>query len=91
MPTIRISRSHKKNVKDARAAVERVAEHIAERFSVDYGWEGNTLHFERTGVDGHIMLGKGNVSVVANLSFLLTPLMGPIEEAIHEHIDREFC
>ena len=61
MPTIRISRSHKKSVKEARAAVERVAEHIAERFSVDYGWEGNTLHFERTGVDGHINLGKGNV------------------------------
>lgn len=90
MPTIQIERKHSKPMKEAKAAVERVAEHIAERFSVDYEWQGSVLHFERSGVDGHIELARGQVRVVANLSFLLSALRGPIEKAIHEHIDREF-
>lgn len=90
MPTIKIQRKHDKPIKEAKAAVERVAQHIAERFTVDYAWEGNTLHFERSGVDGHIELSRGQVLVTANLSFFLSMLRGPIEEAIHEHIDREF-
>jgi len=90
MPTITVQREHNKSIKDAKAAVERVAQHIAERFSVDYAWQGNTLHFERSGVDGQIELSRGQVTVTANLSFFLSMLRGPIEEAIHEHIDREF-
>jgi len=91
MPSIQIERKHNKPIKEARAAVERVAEHIAERFSVDYQWEGSTLHFVRSGVDGHIELSRGKVRVIANLSFLLSAIKGPIERAIHEHIDREFA
>ncbi len=90
MPTIKIERKHSKPMKEAKAAVERVAEHIAERFSVDYRWEGSVLHFERSGVDGHIELGRGAVKVTAHLSFLLSALRGPIEKSIHDHIDREF-
>lgn len=91
MPSIHIERSHNKSMKDAKAAVERVAESIAERFDVEYGWEGSTLHFERTGVDGHIALTKGKVVVSVNMGFLLMALRGPIERSIHEHIDREFA
>ena len=90
MPSIRVERQHSKPIKAARAAVERVAEHIAERFDVDYEWEGSTLHFQRSGVDGHIEVGKHTVVVVANLGFLLGALKGPVERAIHEYIDEEF-
>lgn len=90
MPSIEIRRQHKKTLKDARKAVEHVAEKIAERFEVDYGWQGNTLHFERSGVDGSIALSKGEVHVTANLSFLLLALRGPIEREIHRQIDLEF-
>ena len=91
MPSIHIERKHTKSMKDAKAAVERVAESISERFDVEYGWEGSTLHFERTGVDGHIALSKGKVVVSVNMGFLLMALRGPIERSIHEHIDREFA
>lgn len=91
MPNITIERTHNKPVKDARAAVERVAEKIAERFDVDYRWEGSTLHFQRSGVDGHIHVQRGKVTVVVNLGFLLGALRGPIERSIHEYIDREFA
>ena len=91
MPSIHIERSHDKSMKYAKAAVERVAKSIAERFDVEYAWEGSTLHFERSGIDGHIALSKGKVQVAVNLGFLLMALRGPIERSIHDHIDREFA
>lgn len=91
MPTINVTRKHQKSMKDARTAVEHVAAKIAERFDVDYEWEGNTLHFQRSGVDGHIALAKGEVNVKVNLGFLLTALRGPIEREINNQIDREFA
>lgn len=90
MPSIRIERQHSKPLNAAKAAVERVAENMAERFDVEYDWQGSTLHFQRSGVDGHIEVGKRTVLVVANLGFLLSALKGPVERAIHDYIDREF-
>lgn len=90
MPSIQITRKHDKPMKDARAAVEKVAKSIAKKFSVDYGWDGDTLNFERSGVSGHIALSKGMVKVVVELSFLLLAIKGPIEQAIKEHLEKEF-
>jgi putative polyhydroxyalkanoate system protein len=91
MPSIDIRREHDKSLGDARKAVERVAERISERFEVQSTWEGNTLHFRRSGVDGHIALSKGEVHVRVNLGFLLMALRGPIEAEIHKRIDEEFA
>lgn len=91
MPSIDIRRRHDKPMKEARAAVERVAAKINEKFHVECGWNGNTLEFERTGVHGSISLAKGEVRVVANLGFLLSALKGTIEAEIHKYIDREFA
>lgn len=90
MPSIRVERQHSKPLNAAKAAVERVAKNMAERFDVEYEWQGSTLHFQRSGVDGHIELGKHTVRVEANLSFLLSALKGTVERSIHEYIDREF-
>ena len=90
MPSIEIHRRHDKSMKDAKAAVERVADKIAEKFDVSCGWNGNTLEFERSGVHGKISLSKGEVHVVANLGFLLMALRGTIEAEIHKYLDREF-
>jgi putative polyhydroxyalkanoate system protein len=91
MPSIEIRREHDRSIGEARAAVERVAARIAERFDVDYGWEANTLFFRRSGVDGHIALSPGLVHVTVNLGFLLMALRGPVETEIHRQIDKEFA
>jgi hypothetical protein len=48
------------------------------------------MNFERSGVSGHIALGKGSVKVVVDLSFLLMAIKSPIQNAIEEHLDKEF-
>lgn len=90
MSHIDIQRKHSRTLKDARAAIERVAEHLAEKFDVEYGWEGNTLAFTRGGVDGHIAVTAKDVHVTAKLGFLLGAIKGPIEREIHQYLDREF-
>ena len=90
MSDIDIRRSHSRPLKDARAAIERVAKHLAEKFDVEYGWDGNTMEFSRGGVDGHIAVSAKDVHVTAQLGFLLGAIKGPIEREIHQYLDREF-
>ncbi len=90
MSTIHITHQHKKNHAEAKAAVNRVAKSIAKKFDVTHGWDGDVLHFERSGVHGSITLEKGQVTVFAKLGLLLFAIKGPVEAAIHEYLDREF-
>ena len=89
MPSIRISRKHKKTLKEARTAVDRIAKAIAKKFDIEYVWDDNTLNFERAGVTGHIALEKGKVEVLAELSFLLGAIKSAIEREIVRHLDSE--
>jgi putative polyhydroxyalkanoate system protein len=90
MSTISITRKHAKNLKDARASVDRLTASIARKFSVTHEWEGNVLHFSRTGVDGHIELGKGVVKVNVRLGFLLMAIRSAVENEILRVLDEEF-
>lgn len=90
MPSIQIERKHRKTIPQARAAVEKVARHLAEKFDVEYEWRGNTLAFVRSGVSGRIALSKHTVEVLADLSFLLGALKPSIEREIDKYLEREF-
>jgi putative polyhydroxyalkanoate system protein len=90
MSSISISRRHKKSPKEARASVSKIAKAIAKRFDIEHEWEDDTLHFQRSGVDGAIELGKGTVKITARLGFLLMALRGPIESEIRRVLDEEF-
>lgn len=90
MSRIDIKRPHRLSLAEARTKVEHIAQHLAKKFEMDYDWEGNTLHFTRSGVDGHIKVGARQVHVVAQLGFLLLMLKGPVEREIHRYLDEEF-
>jgi putative polyhydroxyalkanoate system protein len=91
MPKIDIEHSHSKSTAAARKAVERVAAHIAERFDVSYGWQGNVCHFERAGVHGRITLSPKRVHVHAELGLMLLAIRGPIEREVRRYLDEEFA
>lgn len=90
MSTIEVHRPHDRSLEDARSAIDRVAARLAERFDVDYDWEGDTLSFQRPGVTGEIAVAPGEVLVRARLGFLLMALKGPIEAEIHRFLENEF-
>lgn len=89
MARIDIQREHSKSLKDARAAVERVAERISESFSITHAWDGNALDFQGSGFNGRIELAKHRLHFTATLGFLASAFKGSIESEINRHLDRE--
>lgn len=90
MPGIDIRHPHSMPLPKARKAVEEVARKLAERFDIEYGWDGDTLNFARSGVDGKIALDPKQLRVTAQLGFLLSALKGPIESEIRRVLDERF-
>ena len=90
MSTIDIRHPHGLPPAQARQAVEDFMARLGERFGLDYRWEGDTLHFIRSGVDGHIALTPKQVNVTAKLGFLLSAMKGPIESEIRRVLDERF-
>jgi putative polyhydroxyalkanoate system protein len=90
MPSIDITRHHSRSLDEAKKKVDKVAAHIARKFQVVTEWQGNTLHFSRSGVDGQIAVTPKLVKVTANLGFLLSMIKDPVEREINKYLDEEF-
>lgn len=90
MPSIDIRHAHSLPHAKARQAVQEVADKLAERFGVHCDWDGDTLHFARTGVDGRIDLAPSSLRVTANLGFLMSAFRGSIESEIRRVLDERF-
>jgi putative polyhydroxyalkanoate system protein len=90
MAAIEIKRTHSLELAKAKKKVQKVADHIAKKFDVSCDWSGNTLNFNRSGVDGHIKVNAKSVHVFAELGFFLSALKSPIEHEIERYLDEEF-
>lgn len=90
MSTIDIRHPHNLDPAQARAAVQHIADSLAQRFGVDYAWSGDALQFQRTGVDGRVALVPGALHVTAKLGFLLSAMKGPIEQEIRRVLEERF-
>lgn len=90
MPSIDIRHDHSLPAAKARKAVEEVVVKLGKKFGLDYRWEGDTLHFVRSGVDGRIQLLPRQLHVTAQLGFLLAAMKGPIETEIKRYLDERF-
>lgn len=90
MPSIDITHNHGKTPAQARKAIEQVAKKLAERFEMAYGWDADTLNFNRAGVDGRIELLPKSLRVTADLGFMLSMLKGPIEAEIRRVLAEKF-
>ena len=90
MARIDIRRKHGSSLKEAKAAVDKTAKAIGKKFDITSTWEGDTLHFQRSGVDGHIEVTKNDVHVRAELGFLFGMMKPMIEEEIGRQLDKNF-
>jgi putative polyhydroxyalkanoate system protein len=87
---IDIRRKHGRSLKAAKAAVQKTADAIGRKFAITSTWEGDTLHFQRSGVDGHIHITKTEVHVFADLGFVLGMMKPMIESEIEKQLDENF-
>ena len=90
MSTIDLERDHALGLKKARVAAQKVADEMTREFGMACRWEGNVLHFERTGVTGELVVGAKHVALRAKLGFLLAAFKPRIEDQIHRNFDDYF-
>jgi putative polyhydroxyalkanoate system protein len=91
MAVIDIRRSHRKPLKTAKAAVERVAQSIAEEYGIEHHWDGDMLLFDRSGVKGHIAVTKGDLHVRVELGFFMSAMKPMIEREIERKLDDQLA
>lgn len=88
--SIDIRKSHNKSLEEAQQIADELAQDLAEKFGIEYGWDGDTIVFQRIGVHGEIDVDQEVVHVRARLGFLLSYLQPAVEREIHRYLDEHF-
>lgn len=89
MTAIDIRHPHSLPLDQARAAIQQAAERLQERFGVRYTWQGDSLNFQQTGIDGRIDVSDRELHVTAKLGFLLAALKDTIEGEIRRTLSEK--
>lgn len=90
MSTIDVHAKHDMSHEDAQEAADQLAQDLSEKFAIDYGWDGDEIHFERPGVHGQILVSKDEIHILAHLGLLLLMMKAPIEQEIHRYLKDHF-
>ena len=88
MADIEIQRRHNLGMEQARHTVERLAVDLTQRFGGQYGWDGDTMLFNRSGAKGAIRVAPDFVLVMVTLGLMAKPFKGQIEGAINQFMDQ---
>jgi len=92
MATIDIKRSHTLPLEDAKKKAEELARGMADKFGIDWKWDGNTIRFDATsgaakGTKGEVSVSEKDVRVAIDLPFMLRVMKGTIEGKVNEKLD----
>jgi putative polyhydroxyalkanoate system protein len=87
---IDIKKKHGKSLEDAQQIADDLAQDLADKFDITYGWDEDTIVFERFGVHGEIDVDEETVHVRAQLNFLFSYLEPRVEKEIHRYLDEHF-
>lgn len=90
MADITIVHEHKLTPKKAREAAQKVADAIADEYGLACEWEGDVLHFERSGVQGQMTLEKKKVEMFIRLGFMMSAFSSTIETKVAENMKKVF-
>lgn len=90
MANIHIQHAHTLSADDARTALGELAESLHRKLAVETRWDGDALHFQRSGVDGTIRLLPGQVEILAKLGMFFAPMKGMVEQEIRRVLGERF-
>jgi putative polyhydroxyalkanoate system protein len=87
MADISLTRKHQLGLKGAKTAADKMSVRLNEKFDLVCSWSGDTLHFQRSGVNGKMLVSETHMELEVTLGFLLKAMKGPIEKAVVENLD----
>jgi putative polyhydroxyalkanoate system protein len=90
MSHIDIHAYHTMDHAHARKAADELSQDLADKFDIQYRWDGDVIHFERPGVQGQIEVAEQEILIRAKLGLMLALLRGPIEAEVCRYLKDEF-
>jgi putative polyhydroxyalkanoate system protein len=92
MATIDITRNHTLSIQDAKTKAEELAKSMADKFAIQWKWDGDTIRFDAPsgaakGTKGEVAVTDKTVRVAIDLPFMLKMLKGTIEGKVKEKLD----
>jgi len=87
MSEIKYKREHHLSIKDAKKIAQKAADDLGKEYDLVSDWEGDTLHFHRSGVDGHMHVTAHYIDLNVKLGFLLRPFKSAFEHHIERNLD----
>ena len=92
MATIDISKNHSLPLDDAKKKAEELANGMAQKFGIEWKWDGNTIKFDAKagaakGTKGEVAVTDKNVRVAIDLPFMLKMMKGTIEDKVNEKLN----
>ncbi len=91
MADISITHKHKLSHKKAKAAAQKVVDQLAEEYGIEAEWEGDVLHFKRSGVSGTLALSANTAQMDITLGFLFMAFSSTIEEKVQQNMKKVFA
>ncbi len=88
VPDIELVKPHSLTIAKAKELVQKTADGLAAEYDLRYEWQGNTLHFHRSGVDGQMYVTDSVIGLRLTLGFLLKPFRGKFVHHIERNFDR---
>lgn len=83
MPKIEIAQNHNMDAAEVKKRLDSLSKELGEKYEIKSKWVSDTkAEVNRSGVTGHIMIEPKRVVVALDLSFVMTPLKGTIEEKV---------
>lgn len=88
MADIKYVRVHSLPLATARQIAQQTADDLAEEYNLVSEWDGDTLHFHRSGVEGRMQVSSRQIALEVELGFLLKPFKSAFEMHIENHLEQ---
>ena len=90
MADIEITQPHSMMPDDARVAAQQVADKMAADFGMECKWDGQVLRFERTGVDGTLVVGERDARLEIRLGLMMKAFAPMVQEKLARKMQKVF-
>jgi putative polyhydroxyalkanoate system protein len=88
MSDINLVRPHSLSIAKAKALVQRAADGLATEYDLESEWHGNTLRFQRSGVEGQMLVTDSEIELSVTLGLLMKPFKGKFVDCIERDLDK---
>jgi len=91
MADISITQEHNLAMPAARAAAQQVADRLQKDFGLTCRWEGDSLRFDGSGVEGALALHEREAAVQIRLAFPMSMMASTIRQKVADKLRTTFA